>query len=83
MLDFEQIATIYNGYYSYIKKQCSNCFRADDCPECFFQFQFDKEGPVCPSSFNENDQKKYLGDMISVLEDDPSSFGIVNDFVFA
>lgn len=83
LLDFEQIATIYNGYYSYIKKQCSNCFRADDCPECFFQFQFDKEGPVCPSSFNENDQKKYLGDMISVLEDDPSSFGIVNDFVFA
>ena len=82
-LDFEKIANIYNDYYSFIKKQCSNCFRADDCPECFFQFPFDKEGPVCSSSFDEDAQKKYLGDMISVLENDPSCFDFVNNFVFA
>lgn len=83
ILDFEKISNIYNAYYSFIRKQCFNCFRADDCPECFFQFPFNSEGPVCPSLFDEDAQKKHLSDMISVLENNPSNFDIVNNFVFA
>ena len=82
-LDFDKVVETYNGYYSFIKQQCAQCYHADDCPECFLQFLFSSGGPVCPSLFDEERQKQHLGNIVSTLEDDPSCFNIVNKFVFA
>ena len=82
-LDFDKVVETYNGYYSFIKQQCAQCYHADDCPECFLQFPFSSGGPVCPSLFDEERQKQHLGNIVSTLEDDPSCFNIVNKFVFA
>lgn len=82
-LDFDKIANYYNRYYTCIKQQCVHCFRADDCPECFFQFPFTNKMPVCQSVFGEEDQKKHLELIVSNLEKNPCCFENVNKMVFA
>ena len=82
-LNFSEIADLYNRYYSFVRKQCTKCFRADDCPECFFQFPFSSEGPICPHSCDEDSHKAHLQEIFTTIEENKLSYDIISKFVFA
>lgn len=82
-LDFEQIAKLYNTYYAFMKQQCSQCFRADDCPECLFQFPFSEGGPVCPHFNDESYRRDHLGELVTTIEENTLSYELISKFVFA
>ena len=49
-INLEEVADRYTAIYTHLKKQCTECYMADMCSECLFQFPFDEKGlPVCPN----------------------------------
>jgi len=47
-LDCEEIAGKYNHYYDKLSRQCTRCYNADACKQCFYQLDdLEEEKPVC------------------------------------
>ena len=82
-IDFEEVAKKYTIYFSKIKKQCVECWFADMCSECIFQFPSVNSIPQCPKKYNEEDYKKYFSRLFSLLEKHPEFFNQVNKAVLA
>ena len=82
-IDFEKIAQKYATYFSEIKKQCVECYLADMCSECIFQFPSENKRPKCSYQYGEEEYKKHLGRIIGLLEKHPELFDQVNKSVFA
>ena len=77
-IDFEEIANKYNKIFAELIKQCSECFLAEICTECLFQFPFENDVPKCPKRYEEKDYKHFLSKKISLLENHPEFFDEVN-----
>lgn len=82
-LDFEGIANLYNRYFDFIQKQCNECYQADFCSECLFQFHFKNGNPVCNNWQSASEHEKYLAKIIESLENNPASFDDINKMTFA
>ena len=82
-LDFEKIATLYNGYFDFLTNQCTKCYLADFCSECMFQFDFVNGSPVCNKQQSLPQFKAYLATIVSNLEEEPTSFDDINQMTFA
>ena len=82
-IDFESVAQKYTTYFSEIKKQCADCYFADMCSECMFQFPSLNNIPKCPYQYGEEEYKKHLSKMIGLLEKHPDFFDKMNKSVFA
>ncbi|CDN30418.1 Arylsulfatase regulator (Fe-S oxidoreductase) [Mucinivorans hirudinis] len=83
-LDSEAIAAEYNKYLDFVKEQCMECYLADTCSECIFQFPINKEGmPMCKYRYSKDMYQQHLSAMFELLETNPEIFEIANKMVFA
>ena len=82
-IDFEEIAQKYTTYFSEIKNQCIECYFADMCSECLFQFPSENNIPKCAYKYGEEAYKNHIGRMIDLLEKHPEYFDKVNKTVLA
>lgn len=83
-LDTEAIAAQYNRYFDFVKEQCMECYLADTCSECIFQFPINKEGmPMCKYRYNKDMYQQHLSNMFELLEANPEMFEIANKMVYA
>lgn len=70
-IELKSIAEMYNHFYRNLKKQCYNCYNAENCSQCFFQIDdFDKHF-TCHAFSNSMSLSKALGENISFLEKKP------------
>ena len=83
VIDFEEVARKYTVDFSEIKKQCNECYFADMCSECMFQFPSENNIPKCPYQYGEEAYKNHLRRMIGLLEKHPEFFNIVNKTVLS
>jgi uncharacterized protein len=71
-LDFSEIANTYNEYYRKIKNQCSHCYSADSCSQCFFQIDNFLEHYKCHAFTDIFFFSKSLSEIIDFLEFHPT-----------
>lgn len=82
-IDFEYISELYNQFYNNIMNQCSNCYLANYCSECLFQFEMKNKIPICKNRYDLSRFENYLSSMIDVLENDNKCFDDINKMTFA
>lgn len=82
-IDFDNVARKYTTFFSEIKKQCIECYIADMCSDCIFQFPKENNIPKCTHQCDEESYKNHLSKMISLLEKYPELFDKVNKFVLS
>jgi len=70
-LDYRKIARQYNSYYAKIINQCIICYHYEDCLQCFFQIDNFTQEYKCTGFSNRENFSKYLGDIISTIEENP------------
>lgn len=77
-LDIDAISEYYQSLYKKIIKQCSNCFRSQNCPQCLFQLEtITHEKTLCTAFSNKESFSNYLSRIISLLENDPEIYNKV------
>ena len=66
-LDEKYISSFYSNIYERLVKQCSVCYKAEYCKQCFFQIDNLLDN-YCPSFSNKIDFEKYISYYINLLE---------------
>jgi uncharacterized protein len=69
ILDYAEIARQYNFYYAKFVNQCTQCYHYEDCTQCFFQIDNLNRHYQCTGFANAARYAKYLGGIISALEE--------------
>lgn len=82
-LNFEEIANFYNHCFDFLREQCTECYQADFCSECMFQFPFKNGNPVCNKQQSLPEHEEYLANIMESLENNPESFDDINKMTFA
>ncbi len=73
-IDFKAIATNYNDYLSKMTNLCSQCYRKANCSQCMYYLNIDDENVKCYGFMNKKSFSKYLKNIVTYLEDNPSIF---------
>lgn len=81
-IDFEKIAEQYNRYYDKIGKQCSSCNITENCKQCLFYLDIEKEKPVCRGCMSGSEFSDYLSARMSYLEQNPHLYDIIMKRMF-
>jgi uncharacterized protein len=82
-IDFDVIVDNYNRYYDSLRPQCRSCFQVYTCPLCIFQEKFIDGLPRCPHLITEENYKRYLSTIVSILEENPRLFFEFNKVVYS
>jgi uncharacterized protein len=73
-IDFQKVATLFNGYYDKIKKQCTACSNSEVCMQCIFNLDIEKPSPKCKGIMSDGELGTLLGAQISYIEENPSIY---------
>ena len=71
ILDFQDVADIFNKFYDNILQLCRSCSISKFCKKCMFTCNVDKNNPVCNLYLGKKDFLKKLSENICYVEDRP------------
>lgn len=73
-MDFDTIAATYNRYYDKIRSQCRVCANWNDCLQCIFYLNIEKDDPRCSGLMDKKQSAEYLAGNISYIEEHPQIY---------
>jgi uncharacterized protein len=74
ILDFKEIADMYNHYYDKINRLCCSCYNFKSCKKCMFYCKIEEPDPVCNQYTSQKDFLKRLSDAVEYMEDKPEIY---------
>lgn len=74
IINYTQIAEIYNNYFKKIYKMCNKCLLASTCVECIFKLNINEKNVICKNFMDEKRFSKYLSINIDLLEESPNIY---------
>lgn len=80
--DPDEIAGIFNKYYTKIRTFCNKCYLVDNCKECMFNAGVENEQPSCEFFMGRKKFGEYLARHYSIIESDYAFFLTIADHAF-
>lgn len=74
LIDFEEIATRYNKYYSKIIEQCMLCANQHACMQCIFNLDDLETTCKCHGFMNEEEFNQYVNTQMNFLKKHPEDY---------
>lgn len=73
-INTETIAGRYNDWYDRMRKLCGDCYNAENCTQCMFYLDLNREVPVCNGWMNYQDYRLHIQSYLDFLEEHPEYY---------